>query len=70
MNEKGFDPATDEYTIAGAMEALECSKATLDRWIPPGTEGRRRTEAKPGKPTEVRIKAALVRQFVQTPGGE
>jgi hypothetical protein len=70
MREHGFDPETDEYTIAGAMAALECSKATLDRWIPPGTEGRRRTEARPGKPTEVRITAALVRQFMPAPGGD
>jgi len=70
MNAQGYDPDTEQYSIQGAMTALGCSKATLDRWIPPGTEGRWKTPARPGRPSEVRISAALVRQHLPAPGGE
>lgn len=70
MNDHGFDPDTDEYTAAGAMQALDVSRATLDRWIPAGTEGRRLTDPAPGRPAQVRIAADLVRALLPLPAGE
>jgi hypothetical protein len=69
-NAEGYDPETKEYTVAGAMRVLGCSRATLDRWVPPGTEGRRLTQASPGRPREVRYAATLIHQLVPTPGGD
>jgi hypothetical protein len=69
-NAEGFDPETNEYSVIGAMRALDVSRATLDRWIPPGTAGRRLTQAYPGRPREVRYAAALIHQFAPAPGGD
>jgi hypothetical protein len=68
--DRGYDPSTDEYTAGGAMIALDISRATLDRWIPASTEGRRLTEPAPGRPAQVRIKGDLVRAFLPLPAGE
>jgi hypothetical protein len=66
----GYDPDNDEYTAAGATAALNCSRSTLDRWIPVGTVGRRLTEPLPGQPSEVRISGAVVRHLMPLPAGE
>jgi hypothetical protein len=65
----GYYPTTDEYDVAGACAALGgISRATLDRWIPPETPGRRRLDA-PGVAGQVRIAGALVRQHAPLPAG-
>lgn len=64
----GYDPDNDEYTIEGACGALGVSRATLDRHIPPGTEGRRRLTS-PGLAGQVRISGRLVKALVPLPGG-
>lgn len=65
----GYDPVTDEYTMDGALGALGVSRATLDRWIPVGTAGRRRLDT-PGLAGQVRIKGDLIRQHIPLPAGE
>lgn len=70
MNDNGHDPDTDEYTAAGAMKALGVSRATLDRWLPPGSEGRRLTDPVPGRPAEVRISGEWIRRNLPIPAGE
>lgn len=66
----GYDPATDEYTVEGALRALGgISRATLDRWVPAGTDGRRRLDT-PGVAGQVRIAGSLIRALLPLPAGE
>lgn len=63
-DETGYDPETDEYTIAGACRTLGgISRRTLDRWLPPGSPGRRTTRA-PGPP-QIRITGEALRALVE-----
>lgn len=59
----GYDREADEYTIEGACRFLGgISRATLDRWLPPNSPGRRTTRA-PGQP-RVLITGEVLRKMV------
>lgn len=64
----GYDPDTDEYTVAGARAALgDIGRSTLYRWLP--AESTRRCNI-PGMANQIRIKGDVIRRLAAAPGGD